>query len=56
MHLWHCGYTTYDEYYPDHDHLDHDYITIGYLDIKDNIYNNSLTTSLVKMFALSLAS
>jgi hypothetical protein len=26
------GYTTYDEYYIDHDYLDHGYYIIGYLD------------------------
>jgi hypothetical protein len=34
-----CGYTTYDDYIINHDHLDHGYITFGYLD------NDIATTS-----------
>jgi hypothetical protein len=42
--------------YNDHDNVDHDYITSGYLDIdmKNNVYNNSKTS--VNSVASSLTS
>ena len=56
--LWHYGYIEYDEYYLDHDYLDHGNIMVGYLDIgiKGNVYGNSSTTTPIKVSVLSLVS
>jgi hypothetical protein len=35
-----CGYTDYDEYYIDHDHLNHGYYIISYLDITTMVHQH----------------